>query len=246
MRYKITLSYDGTGFCGWQSQPNGMSVQDETERAVFKLFGERSRVTGSGRTDAGVHALGQVAHFDAQKALPMKNVVGGLNAYLPREIRVLGAEEAAADFDACRGAHRKTYMYLMYLGETLPPVLNDRAVCVGADIDVSAMTAAARGVLGTHDFSTFMAAGSGARTFTRTVFGSELVQSGRFLKYFVTADGFLYNMVRIITAQLIKAGRGGDVDMPFLIAQKDRSFAKELAPACGLYLYGVDYGMDDE
>ena len=243
MRYKITLSYDGTGFCGWQSQPNGMSVQDETERAVFKLFGERAVVTGSGRTDAGVHALGQVAHFDCEKILDGKNVIGGLNAYLPREIRVTDGGQTRPDFHARHDVTEKTYMYLMYAGKQIPP-LNDRALCLGFEPNVASMTDAARHLSGTHDFSTFVAAGGGAKTFTRTVKRVELKKDGPFVRFFITADGFLYNMVRIITAQLIKAGRGDAVDMPALIEKRDRTFAKELAPAHGLYLYNVVYGED--
>ncbi len=240
MKYKITLSYDGTDFCGWQHQPNGGSVQDSVENAVFKLFGMRSSVVGSGRTDAGVHALAQVAHFDVEKQLPLKNVVGGLNAYLPRTIRVLSAEPAQSDFDARKSAKRKTYMYLMFEGNL--PVLNDRVAMLDHIPDVAAMQAAADKLKGTHDFSTFMAAGGGAKTFIRTVYDAHFERDGRFIKFFITADGFLYNMVRIITAQLIKAGRGERIDIDGLIARRDRSYAKDIAPACGLYLYGVDYG----
>lgn len=241
MRYKITLSYDGTDFCGWQHQPNGNSIQDAVEAAAERLFGQSVNVVGSGRTDAGVHAIAQVAHFDADKILPDKNVVGGLNAYLPRSVRVISACQASDTFNARKSAKRKTYMYLMYVGETLP-VLNDRALCLENEPDILRMNTCACQLVGKHDFSTFMAAGGGAKTFTRTVFDAHFERDGRFIKFFITADGFLYNMVRIITAQLLKAGRGVDVNMPELIEKRDRSFAKELAPACGLYLYSVDYG----
>lgn len=244
MRYKITLSYDGTDFCGWQHQPNGNSVQDAVEAAAQKLFGQSVSVVGSGRTDAGVHAIAQVAHFDADKILPEKNVVGGLNAYLPRTVRVTAAERAADTFNARKSAKRKTYMYLMYVGESLP-VLNDRAVCLEFEPDIQRMNTCAYQLVGKHDFSTFMAAGGGAKTFTRTVFDAHFERDGRFIKFFITADGFLYNMVRIITAQLIKAGRGDNVDIPLLIEKRDRAYAKELAPACGLYLYSVDYGASE-
>ena len=213
MRYKIVLSYDGTPFCGWQRQPNGNSVQAEVENAVFKLFGERASVTGSGRTDAGV----------------------------PREIRVLDGGRTSPDFHARMGAIDKTYMYLMYTGKPLPP-LNDRALCLGFEPNTERMADAARALLGTHDFSTFVAAGGGAKTFTRTVKRADIERDGRFVMFYIKADGFLYNMVRIITAQLIKAGRGEQVDMSALIEKRDRAFAKELAPAHGLYLYKVNYG----
>lgn len=240
MRYKITLSYDGTNFCGWQHQPNGNSIQDAVEEAAYKLFGQKSSVVGSGRTDAGVHAIAQVAHFDVDKILPEKNVVGGLNAYLPDTVRVIKSETAPDGFDARKSAKRKTYMYLMYVGDRLP-VLNDRAVCLEKEPEIGRMNICANALVGRHDFSTFMAAGGGAKTFTRTVFDAHFERDGRFIKFFITADGFLYNMVRIITAQLIKAGKGENVDIPSLIEKRDRAFAKELAPACGLYLYSVEY-----
>lgn len=242
MRYKITLSYDGTDFCGWQHQPNGNSVQDTIEDAVFKLFGENTSVVGSGRTDAGVHALGQVAHFDVSKELPLKNVVGGLNAYLPRTVRVLSAEQVPDDFHARKSVKRKTYMYLMFDGQDIPP-LNDRAVCLGFEPDIQRMNVCANALMGRHDFSTFMSAGSSAKTFTRTVFDARVERDGQFIKFFITADGFLYNMVRIIAAQLIKAGRGEAVDINDLLSKRDRAFAKDVAPACGLYLYSVNYGI---
>jgi len=241
MRYRITLGYDGTEFCGWQSQPCGKSVQDAVETAAEKLFGERVRVTGSGRTDAGVHALKQVAHFDAEKILEPKNIVGGLNAYLPRTVRVMSAEYADGAFDARKSAKRKTYMYLMYVGgET--PVLNDRALTVPPSTDFAAMEIAARSLIGTHDFATFKASGSGAKTSVRTVFDAHFERCGAFVEFFITADGFLYNMVRIIVAQLLKIGGGkGAPDMAALISARDRAAAKEIAPPHALYLYDVQY-----
>lgn len=239
MRYRITVSYDGSGFCGWQSQRNGASIQDAIETAIERLTGARSRVTGSGRTDAGVHAMAQVAHFDSDKVLEPKTIVGGLNAHLPRGIRVTKAEHVDCAFDARKSVKKKTYMYLMYKGAELP-VLDGRAVCIG-DPDISAMRAAAKGVVGTHDFATFMASGSGAKTTTRTVFDARIEDDGFLVKLFVSANGFLYNMVRIIAAQVMRAGRGETVDIPALIAARDRTKAKDTAPACGLYLYNVEY-----
>lgn len=239
MRYRITLSYDGASFCGWQSQPNGKSVQDAVENAVEKLFGARSAVVGSGRTDAGVHALGQVAHFDSDKILPLKNVVGGLNAYLPDEIRVMSAEQAEDNFDARKSAKRKTYMYIMYTGGTTP-LLETRALHVDA-LDIAAMNRACKELVGTHDFETFKAAGSGAKTSTRTLYDAHFEEHGRLLLFFITANGFLYNMVRIITAQLLRIGRGEGVGITELIEKRDRTAAKETAPAKGLYLYKVEY-----
>ena len=240
MRYKITLSYDGSGFCGWQSQKSGGSIQDAVEFALEKLTGIKTRVTASGRTDAGVHALAQVAHFDIEKDLTEKTVIGGLNAYLPRSVRVLAAERANDNFDARKSAKRKTYMYLMYRGSELP-VLSGRALCIGDNVNVDAMRDAARFLAGTHDFKTFMASGGGAKTSVRTVYDARFEDDKFFVKFYITANGFLYNMVRIIVAQLLKIGKGGNIDMRELIALCDRNNAKELAPPDGLYLYDVKY-----
>ncbi len=239
MRYKIVLSYDGAGFCGWQHQPRGDSIQDAVESACRQLFGGDVRVVGSGRTDAGVHALRQTAHFDSEKILPPERVVGGLNAYLPSAVRVISAEHADDAFDARKSVKKKTYMYLLYRGD-ITPLLEPRALHVG-DIDIAAMNAAASIVVGTHDFSTFKASGSSAKTSVRTVFDAHVEEHGRFILFFITADGFLYNMVRIITAQLLRAGSGQPVDMRALIEARDRTAAKDVAPAKALYLFDVEY-----
>ncbi len=239
MKYKITLSYDGAKFCGWQSQPNGRSVQDTVEAAVFALTGEKTRVTGSGRTDAGVHALAQVAHFSIDKELPCKTVIGGLNAHLPREVRVISADFADDGFDACKSVKKKTYLYVYYTGAQIP--LLDGRVWFRPCLDENRMSAAAAELLGTHDFKCFMAAGSGAKTTVRTVYRAEVLRRGDFVFFYIAADGFLYNMVRIIAAQLALIGAGENVDLPSLIAARDRTLAKDTAPACGLYLYSVEY-----
>lgn len=240
MRYKIVLSYDGAGFCGWQSQPSGDSVQDAVEAATAKLFGEKCAVVGSGRTDAGVHALAQVAHFDCDKILPLKNIIGGLNAYLPEAVRIEKAEYADESFDARKSVKKKTYMYVMY-GGGVTPLLETRAWHTGA-LDTESMNAAAGALIGTHDFSTFKASGSGAKTSVRTVFDAHAEEHGRLTLFYISADGFLYNMVRIIVAQLVKIGRGENVDIKALIEKRDRTAAKETAPAKGLYLFDVEYG----
>ena len=239
--YAIKISYDGGGFCGWQHQPSGGGVQDALEAAIYRLTGEKVKVVGSGRTDAGVHALGQVASFRLNAEVEEKTIVGGLNAHLPKGVRVLSARIADEKFDARKSAEKKTYMYLMYRGKELP-VLYNRALCVG-DTDVKAMAEAAKAVVGTHDFTTFKAAGSGAKTSVRTVYDAHVEDDGFFIKLFVTANGFLYNMVRIIAAQIVKAGKGeiNAAGIETLIEKRDRTAAKETAPACALYLYSVDY-----
>ena len=239
MKYRITLSYDGTPFCGWQSQPSGNSVQDAVESAVYKLCGEKTRVIGSGRTDAGVHAIAQVASFSIERQMPLNSIVGGLNAYLPSEIRVISADFADDGFDARKSAKKKTYMYLYYTGAPLP-VLSGR-VYNKQNLDADRMNEAAQALVGTHDFKCFMASGSGAKTTVRTVHSVSVERHGGFVRLYITADGFLYNMVRIIAAQLARIGSGENVDLTALIASRDRTLSKDTAPACGLYLYNVEY-----
>ena len=239
MRYRITVRYDGTGFCGWQSQPSGRSVQDAIETAIFKLSGERAHVVGSGRTDAGVHAIAQVAHFDLDREYDCKTIIGALNAYLPRSVRVTHCRRAEDGFDARKSAKRKTYMYLMYRGER-SPLLDGRAVAVG-EADCDRMRAAAADIVGTHDFTTFMAHGSGAKNAVRTVYSVRFEDDGVFIRMYITANGFLYNMVRIIAALMIKAGHGEQVDIKALLAARDRTVAKDTAPPYGLYLHDVEY-----
>lgn len=241
MRYAVTLSYDGSSFCGWQTQNKGNSVQEAVEGAIEKLFGTVSRVTGSGRTDAGVHAIKQTAHFDSDKQLSLDAVQGGLNFYLPPTVRVTGAYNVNEDFNARKSAKKKTYIYLMYESRIELPLLLGRAWRIMPNINVEVMNDAAQSFVGRHDFSSFCASGSSAKTFTRTVFKSTVTRDKGFVVFSVTADGFLYHMVRIMAAQLIKAATVG-VDIEAVIAAKSRDSAKELAPADGLYLYDVDYG----
>ena len=245
MRYKIVLSYDGAGFCGWQSQPSGGSIQQAVEAAGAKLFGTGISVVGSGRTDAGVHALRQVAHFDCDKVLPPHNVVGGLNAYLPQSVRVISAEHAEGSFDARKSVKKKTYMYLAYTGD-ITPLLGDRALYLDKAPDIEAINNAAQALVGTHDFASFKAAGSSAKTSVRTVFDAHAETRGRFTMFFITADGFLYNMVRIISALLFKIGAGEKIDIKEIMDKRDRSAAKLVAPAYGLYLYDVEYSKSEE
>lgn len=243
--YLITVSYDGANYCGWQSQPNGVSVQTTIEDAIEKTFGERVRIVGSGRTDAGVHASGQCANFCVEKFIATERVVGALNYYLPQSVRVREARCVPLEFNARKSAKRKTYMYVMYTGSVCP-LLEGRALRVEG-VNAERMRTAAEELIGRHDFSSFVSSGGSAKTFTRTVFSARIAESksdlaDSLIKFYITADGFLYNMVRIITAKLIEIGRGSGEDMRTILKAKDRLAAKAIAPACGLYLVNVDYG----
>ena len=239
MRIKLTIEYDGTAFCGWQTQPSLRTVQSELEAAISKLTGSPASVTASGRTDAGVHALGQVAHFDTDKDMG-KKFVGGLNYYPPDDIRVRSAEVVPSDFHARFSAKRKTYIYLMYEADFDSPILRNRATRT-PPLCVEAMEAAAKRFLGKNDFVAFRSTGSDTLTTVRTVYEASVERRGGFIVFSVTADGFLYNMVRKMAAALIEVGCGkmDALDVGALLSG-DASFTK-VAPPNGLYLYKVEY-----
>lgn len=242
-RIKITLDYIGTAYDGWQRQPDRDTVQKRVEEAIFSLSGERVSVVASGRTDAGVHALGQVAHFDVNAAIPAKNYMTGVNHFLPPDIRILSAEEAPDDFHARFSAHEKTYTYCIYESRFDRACYFNRAARVEQKLDLKNMKTAAEAFCGTHDFTSFCSAGADTTTFTRTIKDIRVTRSGGLVKISVTADGFLYNMVRRIAAVLVKAGKGqiDKAGAEKLINAADNKVAKDVMPACGLYLKSVKY-----
>lgn len=242
-RIKITLDYIGTAYDGWQRQPDRDTVQKRVEEAIFSLSGERVSVVASGRTDAGVHALGQVAHFDVNAAIPAKNYMTGVNHFLPPDIRILSAEEAPEDFHARFSAHEKTYTYCIYESRFDRACYFNRAARVEQKLDLKNMKTAAEAFCGTHDFTSFCSAGADTTTFTRTIKDIRVTRSGGLVKISVTADGFLYNMVRRIAAVLVKAGKGqiDKAGAETLINAADNKVAKDVMPACGLYLKSVVY-----
>lgn len=242
-RIKLTLSYDGTAFCGWQKQKNGVSVQQVIEDAVFALTGERVTVTASGRTDAGVHAKGQVAHFDTDSDIPPEKFYKALNTFLPDPVKALSSEKVADSFNARKSAKRKTYEYSLYLSDTEQPLKERYGTRVYGDLDIEKMRSAARLLAGEHDFKAFSATGSSVKTTVRTVYGVSVEKTGEDIKIKVTGSGFLYNMVRIIAGTLVKAGRGEISEKDILRALKtgERDLLGETMPAKGLCLVKVEY-----
>ena len=239
MRVKLTIEYDGTNFCGWQTQPGLRTVQSELEAAIFKLTGEESRVTASGRTDAGVHAIGQIAHFDTSKDLKGK-FVGGLNFYLPPDVRVKEAEYVSDDFHARFSAKNKTYVYIMYESKIDSAILRSRAARVDK-LNAAAMDRASKVFVGKNDFAAFMSTGSDTLTTVRTVTSASVQRRGGMIVFSVSADGFLYNMVRKMAAALMQVGKGKlDAEGLSKLLKKDAVFTP-VAPPQGLYLYKVEY-----
>ena len=243
MRIKLELDYIGTAYAGWQTQPGQRTIQGEIERALYTLTGEAVRVTASGRTDAGVHALCQTAHFDTEKGWEAGAFVGGLNRYLPRDIRVLSAERADDGFHARFSAKGKTYVYLMYLSDVERAVFYGRAARLPVSADIAKMRDAARNFVGRHDFAAFCASGADTSTTVRTVTEAAVDRDGGLVTFTVSADGFLYNMVRIMAGLLMRIGTGKEPPetAAAVLASRDRTEARDTAPACGLYQKKVYY-----
>lgn len=245
---RLRLAYDGSGFYGWQVQPGLPTVQQTLSDAVLAVTGEQVIVHGSGRTDAGVHALGQVAHLRLRCRLPVVNLQRALNARLPASVRVLEASDAALDFHARHAASNKLYRYRIYREEVCPPFLARYVYHHPYPLDETAMIAAAPAWQGRHDFRSFAATsekGAAAPSSTvRTVRRSELIHVGAELVYEIEGQGFLHHMVRNIVGFLLQIGRGARRadEISTVLAARSRAAAGPTAPAQGLYLVRVDYG----
>jgi tRNA pseudouridine38-40 synthase len=240
---KLTLEYDGTNYHGWQIQANGNTVQAVLERALTTFFGAPIRVIGSGRTDAGVHALGQVVNFRVEKPLDRHRLLRGLNALTPPDITIKDAEAVAEFFDARRDARARVYEYHI-LNRSMPsPFHLNRASHVHKPLDIAAMRAAVVCLLGEHDFSSFRAAGCDAAHPIRTVYRAALEADGALLVFRIEATAFLRHMVRNIVGTLVEVGEGSRPpdSLSTLLKLKDRSKSGPTAPAHGLYLVEVKY-----
>ena len=243
MRVKLVLEYDGTEYCGWQIQPNGVTVQQRLKEAVEAVTGEDVCVTGSGRTDAGVHAAGQVAHFDTSASIPPERFAMALNTALPSDIRVLSSEVAPEGFHARFCAKKKTYRYRMYSSDTIRPLLDRYACHIKFKPDIIAMNEAAKLFEGEHDFRAFMASGSEAEGTVRTVYSASVSENGEFIDFIVSGNGFLYNMVRIMAGTLteVGAGRKSKREVEKAILSGDREMCGKTMPPRGLTLLSVEY-----
>ncbi|MBL8889309.1 MAG: tRNA pseudouridine(38-40) synthase TruA [Planctomycetaceae bacterium] len=253
MRYlKLTVAYDGTHFVGWQIQPNGPSIQGHLQEAWQAVTGESLVMTGSGRTDSGVHAVGQVASLVTHHPLPVAAIPGALNANLPETIVVREAREMDYDFHAIRDAVAKTYRYTIQMGRRRSPFLLQRSWYVPRELDTELMSRAGQLFIGRHDFASLQSAGAPRRSTIRTILKMvcETIDVDGFplFQVYVTGDGFLYNMVRNLVGTLMLVGRKRLLpeDIPKILAAKDRTIAGPTAPAAGLTLMHVEYQRPDQ
>ena len=252
-QYLLTLAYLGSAYCGFQVQPNGVSIQKTVQDALDSLYGVRPDVRGCSRTDAGVHAKDFKLTFQMQPDLPdvpdipAQKLPAALNRYLPEDISVLSCRVVPDTFHVRYDVLKKTYEYRIFPSHVRDPFISGRAWQYPGSPDLERMQRAADRFCGEHDFSAFMASGSAVEDTVRTVYSADVIREGREVVFRVCADGFLYHMVRIMAGTLCEVSEGkiDPEDIPEILASKDRKNAGRTAPAEGLYLLSVEYGEID-
>ncbi|WHY34392.1 tRNA pseudouridine(38-40) synthase TruA [Cytobacillus firmus] len=243
-RFKCIVTYDGTLFAGYQVQPGKRTVQGELERALKKIHkGKDIRVTASGRTDAGVHARGQVIHFDSPLNIPIEKWEIALNSLLPDDVAIIGTETVSGDFHVRFDAKGKEYRYFVHRSSRRDPFKRQYAYQYPYPINKDAIRQAAAGLIGTHDFTSFCSAKTEVEDKVRELQEIDVQEEGDMLIFRFRGTGFLYNMVRILTGTLLEVGSGerDPESMPAVLKEKNRSAAGKTAPAQGLYLWKVFY-----
>ena len=240
---KLILAYDGGKYHGFQRQNNAISVQNVLEKKLAIVFGGEIKLAASGRTDAGVHAYGQVVSFLTEGTIPIDRVVRAINSHLPADIVVRSAEEVALEFSARHSAKDKIYIYKIQQGEVLDPFKRQYAWYIRKELNVDKMNEAMQCIVGTHDFSAFRAVGSAPMHPVRTIFEAKCKLEGDTIEFFFWGNGFLYHMVRNLVGTLVNVGKGKSTLECFkgILEGKDRQKAGMTAPAQGLYLKKVNY-----
>ena len=246
-RYKINIEYDGTDLIGWQENQQGPSVQSLLQDAIFKFCGEKTEVYSAGRTDAGVHALSMVAHFDLEKDSDAQTVMRAMNFYLnDKPVSVLSCEKVSDDFHARFSCKKRNYKYID-VNRSAPVVLRkNRVWWVPQKLDVESMKAAAQKLIGKHDFTSFRAAQCQAKSPIKTLDSCVITQNGDEIIFEFSAQSFLHHQVRNMVGTLVEIGLGKDLDIDKIFEAKDRSAAGINAPACGLYFVSAEYAKDDD
>ena len=243
MRVKMVVAYDGTNYCGWQIQPNGVTIEQKLNEALTDLLQEPIKVTGASRTDAGVHSLGNVCIMDTNTRMPAEKISYALNTRLPEDIVVQDSCQVPESFHPRFSKSRKTYEYRILNQKFRNPTRRLDTHFYYYDLDVEAMQRAAAYLVGEHDFKSFASTGGQAETSIRTIYSLDVEKRDSIITIRVKGNGFLYNMVRIIAGTLIKVGAGEILpeEIPAILEAKDRSAAGPTAPAKGLTMIGLEY-----
>lgn len=242
-RVRLVVAYDGTNYHGWQIQNNGNTIEAELNKCLSELTGEKIEVIGASRTDAGVHAMGNVAVFDTNSQIPAEKFSYAMNRSLPEDIRIQKSEEVPADWHPRYCESRKTYEYSIYRGEFPMPVNRLYSYFTYRKLDVDRMRQASGYLVGEHDFKSFCQTGAQVNSTIRTIYSLEVIEQGNNLVIRVCGNGFLYNMVRIIAGTLMEVGEGKRTpeSMKSIIEATDRASAGPTAPACGLMLIKYEF-----
>ena len=242
-RYAMIIEYDGTEYAGWQRQKNAVSVQQKIEEALEIVLGVKTIIYASGRTDAGVHAEGQVAHFDAEKELNLRSTAYSLNSLLPSDVKIQKIIKVAPDFHAQYSAKRKTYTYRSYVSDCPSPLKDRFYARILPPVDVEKMKSASKCLIGKHDFKAFCSTGSSIKSTEREIYEFNVIEKGDEVIFEITGNGFLYNMVRIIVGTLYFIGKGKlpETAIEEMLRTGNRRAGGKTYPACGLSLKKVEY-----
>lgn len=240
---KLTIEYDGKEYNGWQKQPNKLNIQGEIERAIQNITGKQVELIGSGRTDAGVHAFGQVANFKIDSDFPIEKMAIAINSQLKKSIRIKKTEEVSPEFHSRYNCHSKTYQYVIDNSEQGSAIYRCLSYHVPQELDVEKMQKAVTYFVGEHDFSSFKSSGTSSKSSVRIIYDANVEKDGERVKINLTGNGFLYNMVRIISGTLVEVGLNNiePEDIPKIIEAKNRQMAGKTLPPQGLFLMEVEY-----
>ena len=241
---KLTIEYDGKDFNGWQKQPNKLNIQGEIEKAIFNVTGETVELYASGRTDAGVHALGQVANFKTNTTIPINKIAIAINSQLKKSIIIKQAEEVEEDFHSRYKCKQKTYRYIINNSLQGTAIYRYLEYHMPQELNIEKMKKAIKYFEGEHDFKAFKSSGTSSKSSVRTIYKAEIKQNEEKIYIELTGNGFLYNMVRIISGTLVDVGLGKikAEDIPNIIEEGKRENAGKTLPPHGLYLVSVIYG----
>ncbi len=243
MRVLLKIAYDGTDFSGYQVQPGKRTVESELKSALYSLLKEDVKLVASGRTDSGVHAIAQHVHFDTLTKIPPTKIKDALNSLLPSDLRVISSKKVVDDFSARYSCKQKTYRYSCYFSKVENPLLERYKTILKYPLDIDKMISASKVLEGEHDFKCLLKTGSSVKTTVRTIYSIKIVKRGSGLDFYVTGNGFLYNMVRIIVGTLISVGEGKlkIETISTALSNGERGLLGKTAPAKGLCLYKVNY-----